>query len=72
MENLEKLIVDVTPELNETLDKLSSLTNSSKSEVVNKAVELMKSIIAYQKEGKVIGVVERLGESISVKIINFE
>ncbi|GAB1543123.1 hypothetical protein NUACC21_57970 [Scytonema sp. NUACC21] len=71
-ENAKKirLSLDVTPELNKTIEDLSKTIGGSKSDVLRKAIALMEVVVDYQKEGKKVGIANRLGEPMFAEIVN--
>lgn len=51
-----RLSLDVSRELNETLEDLAEATDSSKSEVLRKAISLMEVTVRARREGKKVGI----------------
>jgi hypothetical protein len=54
-----RLSLDVSPQLNNLLEELSDELGITKSEVLRKAVVLMKVAVDAQRQGKKFGIAER-------------
>lgn len=54
-----RLSLDVSPELNETLESLAEATHGTKSDVLRKAIALMEIAVDAKRDGLKLGVVEK-------------
>lgn len=63
-----RLSLDVSPELNEVLERLADATHGSKSDVLRKAIALMEVAVDAKENGKKLGIVER-GQTVSTEIV---
>lgn len=63
-----RLSLDVSPELNDTLERLAEATHGSKSEVLRKAIALMEVAVETRRAGKKLGIVEK-GQPVATEII---
>lgn len=54
-----RLSLDVSSELNETLDRMAKDTNASKSDVLRKSIALFEVAIAEKKKHNHIGVFDK-------------
>lgn len=57
--NKIRLTVDVSPELNQTLDQLASNTHLTKSEVLRRAIALMKVAAQAQEKGQKLALIDQ-------------
>lgn len=53
-----RLSLDVTPEMNRTLDALAAQTAGSKSDVLRRAIALMEVAVRAKKKGQAMGVID--------------
>lgn len=51
-----RLSLDVSPELNETLERLATSMHGTKSEVLRKAIALMDVAVRAKQDGQRIGI----------------
>ncbi len=49
----------VTPEINQTLEKLADKTGGTKTEVFRRAIALMEVVVEAKQEGKKVGIAEK-------------
>ena len=63
-----RLSLDVSPELNETLETLARKTYSSKSDVLRKAIALMEVAVKAKEEKKKFGVAAP-GQNLETEIV---
>jgi len=54
-----QLIIDVSPELNETLENLADNANLTKSEILRRAIALMKVAAQAQEKGQKLVVIDQ-------------
>jgi len=54
-----RLSLDLSPELNETLENLAAATYCTKSEVMRKAIALIEVAVRARTQGKKLAVVDR-------------
>lgn len=54
-----RLSLDVSEELNRTLDQLASSTGGSKSDVLRRAIALMDVAVSAKQKGNSMGVVDQ-------------
>lgn len=54
-----RLSLDVSSELNELIEKLAAATNSSKSDVLRRAISLMEVAVEAKRQGKRVGIAEK-------------
>jgi hypothetical protein len=54
-----RLSLDISQELNQLLERLSSEADSSKSDILRKGIVLMEVFVTARKQGKKFGVAER-------------
>jgi predicted transcriptional regulator len=56
-----RLSLDVSTELNKTLEELAEKTSGSKSDVLRKAIALMEVAVEAKEHGQNVGVVDKKG-----------
>jgi predicted transcriptional regulator len=54
-----QLIIDVSPELNEALENLADNANLTKSEILRRAIALMKVAAQAQEKGQKLVVIDQ-------------
>lgn len=64
-----RLSLDVSPELNQLLEELARETDSSKSDVLRKAIALMDVAVEAKEQGKKLYVSDRAPEGASREIV---
>lgn len=57
-----KLSLEVSTEINETLEELAKTTATTKSDVLRKAIALMRLAVKAQREGKKVGIADATQE----------
>jgi predicted transcriptional regulator len=60
-----RLSLDVSAELNKTLEELADKTMGSKSDVLRKAIALMEVAVEAKEKGENVGVVNKKGELVT-------
>ena len=63
-----RLSLDISPELNELLERLANLTGGTKSDVLRKAISLMEVAVEAKRQGKKFGIAEK-DQQLSTEII---
>lgn len=63
-----RLSLDLSPELNQTLERLAASNGGSKSEILRKAVALMEVAVEAKREGKKFGIAEK-DQTLTTEII---
>lgn len=63
-----RLSLDVSPQLNETLESLAERTHGTKSDVLRKAIALLEVAVEAKEQGKDFGVAEK-GTALATKIV---
>ena len=53
-----RLSLELSPQLNETLEELASRIHGSKSDVLRKAIAIMEVAVRAKEEGKKFGIAE--------------
>jgi predicted transcriptional regulator len=64
-----KLSLEVSGEMNRTLEQLASTLDASKSEVLRKAIALMQVAIDAREHDQVIGLVDRKSKQLVTTIV---
>lgn len=64
-----RLSLDVSPELNRTLESLADQTGASKSEILRKAIALMEVAVEAKRRGKRLGLADKDESVITTEII---
>jgi predicted transcriptional regulator len=54
-----RLSLDISPELNELLDRLAATIGGTKSDVLRKAIALMEVAVEAKRQGKKFGIAEK-------------
>jgi predicted transcriptional regulator len=54
-----RLSLELSPQLNDTLETLAERTHGTKSDVLRKAIALMEVAVRAKEEGKKFGIAER-------------
>ena len=63
-----RLSLELSPQLNDTLEKLAERIQGSKSDVLRKAIAIMELAVRAKEEGKKFGIAER-DQTLSTEII---
>ena len=59
MQGKVRLTVDVSPELNETLDQLADNAHLSRSEILRRAIALMKVAAQARENGQKLALIDK-------------
>jgi predicted transcriptional regulator len=62
-----KLSLEVSDDLNQTLERLAESTHASKSDVLRRAISLMEVAVDAKKQGQSLGVVQ--GDVVKTRIV---
>ncbi len=54
-----RLSLELTPEMNNVLERLSEATGSNKSEILRKAINIMEVAVTAKEHGEKLGVVDK-------------
>ena len=57
MSNNIRLSLDVSPEVNETLDQMAAASHSTKSDILRKSIALMEVALEEKRRGNHLGII---------------
>jgi predicted transcriptional regulator len=63
-----RLSLELSPQLNETLEELAERIHGSKSDVLRKAIAIMEVAVRAKEEGKKFGIAER-DQTLSTEVV---
>jgi predicted transcriptional regulator len=67
-ENMVRMSLELSPDVNQTLDRLAERMHTSKSEVLRKAIGLIEVAVEAREQGKEFGIAEK-GTPLQTRII---
>ena len=64
-----RLSLNVSPQLNDTLEALANTTHTTKSDVLRKAIALMQVAVEAKDNGQAVGIVDKLHKRLVREIV---